>query len=77
MRHVYVIQQKGTSTFTDEVIQEWRDMDFFDKLDTFEQAKISLKELKNELVYGKNLGIDYEYRILKRSYTEEILKLDD
>jgi len=76
MRHVYVIQQKGTSTFTDEVIQEWRDMDFFDKLDTFEQAKISLKELKNELVYGMNLGIDYEYRILKRSYTEEILKLD-
>jgi hypothetical protein len=33
--------------------------------------------LKNELTYGKNIGVDYEYRILKRSYTEEILKLDE
>ena len=76
MRHIYVVQQKGTSTITEEVIQDWMDMDFFDKLDTFEQAKAHMKALKNELTYGKNIGIDYEYRILKRSYTEEILKLD-
>jgi hypothetical protein len=77
MRHIYVVQQKGTSTYSDEVIQEWRDMDFFDKLDTLEEAKTHMNSLKNELVYGKNMGIDYEYRILKRSYTEEILKLDE
>ena len=68
MRHIYVVQQKGTSTLTEEVIQDW--------MDTFEQAKAHMKALKNELTYGKNIGIDYEYRILKRSYTEEILKLE-